>query len=116
MEGLNLQGKAKVAANVWGKWDEKLPTEADVIFMDGELLCGVLDKSAFGASDYGLVHSVYELYGADIAGRLLGTLSRLFTKFLQMRAFTCRMDDLTLTPSGNTARAEIIAAHDGHSQ
>ena len=39
--------------------------------MDGELLCGVLDKAAFGATDYGLVHSVYELYGADVAGRLL---------------------------------------------
>lgn len=76
--------------------------------MDGELLCGVLDKSAFGASDYGLVHSVYELYGADVAGRLLGILSRLFTKFLQHRAFTCRVDDLTLTPEGNAKRRELL--------
>lgn len=77
--------------------------------MDGELLSGVLDKSAFGASDYGLVHSVYELYGADIAGSLLGILSRLFTKFLQHRAFTCRMDDLALTPAGNAQRADLLA-------
>lgn len=76
--------------------------------MDGELLSGVLDKSAFGASDFGLVHSVYELYGADIAGKLLGILSRLFTKFLQHRAFTCRMDDLALTPDGNASRAQIL--------
>lgn len=76
--------------------------------MDGELLCGVLDKSAFGATDFGLVHSVYELYGAESAGRLLGILSRLFTKFLQYRAFTCRMDDLALTPSGNGSRAELL--------
>lgn len=72
-----------------------------MVFMHGELLCGVLDKAAFGATDYGLVHSVYELYGADIAGKLLGVLSRLFTKFLQHRAFTCRMDDLILTPEGD---------------
>ena len=81
-----------------------------MIFLDGDLLCGVLDKSAFGASDYGLVHSVYELYGADVAGKLLGVLSRLFTKFLQHRAFTCRMDDLALTPTGNAKRKELLVA------
>ncbi|KAG6813000.1 hypothetical protein H0H92_014931 [Tricholoma furcatifolium] len=103
-EGLNLNAKTKVPGYLWGK-DSK---EDKVIFMDGELLCGVLDKAAFGASDYGLVHSVYELYGADIAGQLLGVLSRLFTKFLQHRAFTCRMDDLTLTPEGNAKRDALL--------
>ncbi|KAG6916710.1 hypothetical protein DXG01_005659 [Tephrocybe rancida] len=104
VEGLNLNAKTKVPGYLWGA-DSK---EDKVIFMDGELLCGVLDKAAFGASDYGLVHSVYELYGADIAGQLLGILSRLFTKFLQHRAFTCRMDDLTLTPEGNAKRDALL--------
>lgn len=103
-KGLNLTAKSKVPGQLWGK-DSK---EDTVIFMDGELLCGVLDKSAFGATDFGLVHSVYELYGADVAGSLLGVLSRLFTKFLQHRAFTCRMDDLALTPEGNMRRKELI--------
>lgn len=76
--------------------------------MDGELLCGVLDKSQFGATDYGLVHSVYELYGAEVAGKLLSILSRLFTKYLQHRAFTCRMDDLTLTKDGDARRRDIL--------
>ncbi|RDB19957.1 DNA-directed RNA polymerase I subunit rpa1 [Hypsizygus marmoreus] len=104
LQGLNLHAKTKVPGYLWGA-DSK---EDQVIFMDGELLCGVLDKAAFGATDYGLVHSVYELYGPDIAGQLLGILSRLFTKFLQHRAFTCRMDDLTLTPDGNAKRAELL--------
>ncbi|KAF5321315.1 hypothetical protein D9619_000650 [Psilocybe cf. subviscida] len=103
-EGLNLDAKTKVPGKLWGG-DSK---EDKVVFMDGELLCGVLDKAAFGASDYGLVHSVYELYGADIAGKLLGILSRLFTKFLQHRAFTCRMDDLMLTPDGDNKRVELL--------
>lgn len=103
-QGLNLNAKAKVPKSAWGPGSQ----EDEVIFMHGELLCGTLDKSAFGASDYGLVHSVYELYGADVAGRLLGVLSRLFTKFLQHRAFTCRMDDLTLTDAGNAKRTELI--------
>ncbi|THH14387.1 hypothetical protein EW146_g5928 [Bondarzewia mesenterica] len=104
-EGLNLKAKAKVPGSAWGKDS----TEDQVIFMGGELLSGVLDKSAFGATEYGLVHSIYELYGADVAGRLLGILSRLFTKFLQHRAFTCRMDDLALTDAGNAKRAELIS-------
>ncbi|KAH8118620.1 beta and beta-prime subunits of DNA dependent RNA-polymerase [Phellopilus nigrolimitatus] len=102
--GLNLASKSKVSGDLWGKGSE----EAKVLFVDGELLCGILDKSQFGATDYGLVHSVYELYGADVAGKLLGILSRLFTKFLQHRAFTCRMDDLTLTDDGDLRRRELL--------
>ena len=103
-EGLNLNAKTKVPGMLWGKESG----EDKVIFMDGELLCGILDKSAFGASEYGLVHSVYEVYSAEIAGKLLGILSRLFTKFLQHRAFTCRMDDLALTPEGSARRRELL--------
>lgn len=99
-----MSSKAKVAGDLWGKGSE----EGKVLLMHGELLCGILDKSQFGATDYGLVHSVYELYGADVAGRLLGVLSRLFTKYLQHRAFTCRMDDLTLTPEGDKWRRDIL--------
>lgn len=99
-----MESKAKVPADLWGKGSE----EGKVVIMDGELLCGILDKSQFGASDFGLVHSVYELYGADAAGELLGILSRLFTKFLQHRAFTCRMDDLVLTTDGNETRSDLL--------
>jgi DNA-directed RNA polymerase I subunit RPA1 len=73
------------------------------------MITGTLDKSQFGATSYGLVHSVYELYGAEIAGKLLGILSRLFTKYLQHRAFSCRMDDLILTKAGNKVRADMIS-------
>ncbi|KAJ7498705.1 hypothetical protein FB451DRAFT_1202781 [Mycena latifolia] len=78
VEGLNLNAETKVPGYLWGQ-DSK---EDKVVFMDGELLCGVLDKAAFGA--------------------------RLFTKFLQHRAFTCRMDDLTLTPEGNGWRNDLL--------
>ena len=78
------------------------------MFVDGHLVSGVLDKSQFGASEYGLVHSVHELYGPMIANRLLGVLSRLFTKYLQHDAFSCRMDDLTLTADGEKMRRDIL--------
>lgn len=104
--GLNLQSKAKVPGRAWNGPDQG---EETVLFLDGDLLCGVLDKSQFGASAYGLVHSIHELYGPESAGKLLSILSRLFTKFLQHRAFTCRMDDLHLTAAGNQSRAQLSA-------
>ncbi|MBW0491771.1 hypothetical protein O181_031486 [Austropuccinia psidii MF-1] len=103
--GLNLFSTSKVPGKAWGIHS----AEESVIFYDGNLLCGVIDKSQIGASSYGLIHSVYDLYGAEVAGRLLGILSRLFTKFLQHRAFTCRMDDLQLTKRGNDIRSKLIS-------
>lgn len=32
---------------------------------------GVLDKGAFGSTEFGLVHAVHELYGPTAAGKLL---------------------------------------------
>lgn len=101
---MNLKSKSQVPGSLWGA---DALEEGEVLVLDGELLCGILDKSQVGASAYGIVHSVYELYGADVAGRLLGILSRLFTKFLQHRAFTCRMDDLILTYHGDNVRKQL---------
>ncbi|KAK9701767.1 hypothetical protein K7432_011575 [Basidiobolus ranarum] len=100
----NVKSKAKVPARYWGPGSE----EQNVLVMDGELLCGVLDKSQFGASAFGLVHSVYELYGPSYAGKLLSIFGRLFTKYVQMRGFTCRMDDLRLTEEGDQWRRDLL--------
>lgn len=102
--GIHFECKAKVPGSAWGVHQE----EEKVRFFDGELVHGVLDKAQIGASPYGLVHSVYELYGATIAGKLLSILSRILTKYLQSRAFTCRMDDLLLTEQGNADRRKML--------
>jgi DNA-directed RNA polymerase I subunit RPA1 len=52
-------------------------TRSQVIIREGELLQGVLDKAAFGATECGLVHCVHELYGPESAGSLLTALGRL---------------------------------------
>lgn len=103
--GLNVKSKAKVGGKYWGKAHA---LEQDVIFDDGELLSGVLDKNQIGASAYGVVHAVYELYGAESAGKLLSIFSRLFTKWLQHCAFTCRMDDLILSTKGDGERRSLL--------
>ncbi|KAK1412905.1 hypothetical protein QVD17_34501 [Tagetes erecta] len=70
--------------------------ETNLLVWKNELVCGVIDKAQFGK--YGLVHTVQELYGSDIAGLLLGAFSRLFTNFLQSHGFTCGLDDLLVSP------------------
>ena len=104
-KGLYMTSKAKVPSDAWGTQANE---EGTVLFCDGDMMMGTLDKSQFGATSYGLVHSCYELYGASVAGKLLGMLSRLFTKYLQHRAFSCRMDDLILTTEGNRWRSDKI--------
>lgn len=70
--------------------------ETKLLIWKNELVCGVIDKAQFGK--YGLVHTVQELYGSDVAGLLLGAFSRLFTSFLQFHGFTCGLDDLMVSP------------------
>lgn len=102
--GLSLHGKSQITADRWGNGSE----EDSVIFRDGELLCGILDKAHLGPSAGGFVHAVYEAYGHTIAGKLLSVLGRLLTKMLHMRAFSCGMEDLVLTQEGNTRRKEKL--------
>ncbi|MCJ1357129.1 MAG: hypothetical protein MMC33_007125 [Icmadophila ericetorum] len=98
--GLTLSGKSQTASDRWGEDSE----EATVIFKDGELLCGILDKAHLGPAGSGLVHSVYEAYGHTIAGKLLSAMGRLLTKVLHMRGFSCGIEDIVLSDAGNEAR------------
>lgn len=55
-----------------------------IFFRDGELLCGVLDKEHYGATQFGLIHCCYELYGPRVGTKILSCFSRLFTTYLQV--------------------------------
>ncbi|KAJ1915101.1 hypothetical protein H4219_004493 [Mycoemilia scoparia] len=107
---MNFRGQCKVPGKYWGINSKE---EEHVLVMDGELLTGVLDKSQLGASGYGLVHAIYELYTPQHAGRMLTIISRLLIKFFQLAGFSCRMDDLRLTPEGDKVRRKIIDAAKG---
>jgi DNA-directed RNA polymerase I subunit RPA1 len=102
---LNMTSKSKVPAKLWGP---NAKDEEIVNVVEGELMHGILDKSQFGASAFGLVHNIYEIYGPESAGMLLSILGRLFIKFIQHHGFTCRMDDLILTDAGNKWRRDLI--------
>jgi DNA-directed RNA polymerase I subunit RPA1 len=101
---LNLNSRSQVPANRWGPNSE----ENDVLFKDGELVTGILDKAQLGPSGGGLIHSIHEAYGPTVAGKMLSILGRLLTKYLHMRAFSCGMDDLRLTPQGEQSRRDKL--------
>lgn len=104
MPGINLTSTNKIKNEYWGKKSN----ENQVIFKNGELLCGILDKNQYGASKYGIVHSMHEIYGSEVAAKTLSVLGRLFTNYIMNTAFTCGMDDLRLTSEGNKWRSDIL--------
>ena len=86
--GPTLHMNSKIKDNEWQKYPprpwkaggsplaskkEQGPTmsESEVIFSQGEFLTGILDKNQYGATQYGLVHSFFELYGGDVILTLL---------------------------------------------
>ncbi|OBR03700.1 DNA-directed RNA polymerase [Colletotrichum higginsianum IMI 349063] len=106
-EGLWMSGKCQVKGEQWGKGHLE---EGSVLFQDGQFLTGILDKAHLGPSSGGLIHSIHEIYGPAVAGKLLSGMGRLLTRYLNMRAFTCGMDDLRLTSEGEVARREALKA------
>lgn len=102
--GLTMHGNTQLKAEQWGSKSE----EGVVRVQDGELITGILDKSQIGQSSGGLVHAAHEAYGSVIASKLLSCLGRLLTRLLNMRAFSCGMDDLRLTEVGEKARLQAL--------
>lgn len=103
--GLSFAGRSSTPGSSWGKESE----EGNVIFQHGEHLCGILDKSQLGPSNGGLIHSVHEVYGHITASKLISVLGRLLTRFLNMRAWSCGVDDLRLTIEGDNNRRQILS-------
>lgn len=62
--------------------DNKALEEENMLIYRNYMVRGVIDKGQFG--EYGLVHTVQELFGPNTAGTLLSVMSRLFTAYLQV--------------------------------
>eukprot|EP00002_Diphylleia_rotans_P012997 TRINITY_DN2531_c0_g1_i4.p1 TRINITY_DN2531_c0_g1~~TRINITY_DN2531_c0_g1_i4.p1 ORF type:complete len:1671 (+),score=368.10 TRINITY_DN2531_c0_g1_i4:68-5080(+) len=101
---MNLNYPTKIMPNVWGPCVE----EGEVIIRGNDLLTGVLDKNHLGASAFGFVHAVFELYGSDTAGSLLTVLGRLLTVYLQSVGFTCGIDDLIIQSRAEKDRSGLL--------
>uniref|UniRef100_A0A1I8AVE3 DNA-directed RNA polymerase subunit n=1 Tax=Steinernema glaseri TaxID=37863 RepID=A0A1I8AVE3_9BILA len=112
VEPITLEGKSKTPLTCWRVKGKQTPnldmSEAQVIFKEGELLCGVLDKSHFGATQFGLIHCCYELYGPTVAVQILSCFSRVFTTYLQFHGFTLGVADILVDERADAARTKAI--------
>nr|PVC51949.1 DNA-directed RNA polymerase [Theileria orientalis] len=106
--GINLTSKSKTPGDAWGGCYDGDKEESTIVIRNSELLQGVLDKSQFGASSYGLTHLIFELLGPRVCGMLLNSFSYLFTSYLQMRGATCSPRDFLLTESAEKERLKIL--------
>lgn len=70
---INLNSNAKINSNAWQSdmprpwsaggtpFNDPEMSESEIIIRQGELLVGVLDKTHYGATPYGLIHCMYEV-------------------------------------------------------
>ncbi|XP_029165392.1 DNA-directed RNA polymerase I subunit RPA1 [Nylanderia fulva] len=118
---INLVSNTKINAKEWQMeasrtWksgvefkDPITMSEAEVVIRHGELLCGVLDKTHYGATSYGLIHCIYELYGEECASKTLSAFARLFQTYLRYSGFTLGVEDILITRKIDKRRKEIIS-------
>ncbi|KAK5964405.1 DNA-directed RNA polymerase subunit [Trichostrongylus colubriformis] len=109
---INLTSKAKTPLSCWKVHGFDTPkhnmSESEVVFRQGELLVGVLDKQHYGATQYGLVHSCFELYGHKVGVQILSCFSRLFTTHLQIHGFTLGVADILVRKDADKVRKQAI--------
>lgn len=111
-------GKQPPTLNVKSKIEPKLlnikPEDVDlsdcnVIIRNGELLKGFMDKTNVGATQYGLIHLCYELYGGETSSNLMSAFARLSTMYLQLyEGFTLGIKDIIVNDEANLDRAKLI--------
>uniref|UniRef100_A0A1A9WHW6 DNA-directed RNA polymerase subunit n=1 Tax=Glossina brevipalpis TaxID=37001 RepID=A0A1A9WHW6_9MUSC len=114
-ERINLKSLAKINSKHW-KSDRSTKaliggetmSESEVLIRKGELLVGVLDKQQYGATPFGLVHCVFELYGGNTSTNLLTAFAKLFTSFLQREGFSLGVKDILVTNEADNLRREIV--------
>lgn len=100
--GINMEAKSRTKANIVGQ------EESEVLMRQGELLRGIIDKNALGASMYGIVHAIQEAYGCAASDDYLSCMSRLCLYFLRIHGHTTGVEDLLLQAEGDRRREEIL--------
>lgn len=99
-----MDGKTRLQSDYMAPYKE----ECQVIFRDSELLQGVIDKAMIGNTEYGLIHTFFELYDSNATGRLLSCISKVAMAFMQMHGFTCGVSDLIMNDEANAQRKAFI--------
>lgn len=115
---------AKVSAKILKKseeFDDWTPTayftkiekgelcESSIVIRNGELLCGLFDKSCLGNTHFGFIHCCYEMYGGEVSNALMTSFARLGTFYLQIHGgSTLGLEDILVEESADAIRTKII--------
>ena len=86
--------------------------ESNVIFNNGELMCGLMDKNSIGAAKSSIVHVCHTLYGDQCSSRIISSLSHMLTYSVQIRGFTLGIEDILLQKHITKKRHKLLAQID----
>ncbi|MEM2145293.1 MAG: DNA-directed RNA polymerase subunit A', partial [Candidatus Jordarchaeaceae archaeon] len=106
---LNLSFKAKICKRCDTCLKENCPNDYFVLIRKGNLISGVIDKSAFGAGvPESLFHRIVKDYGADQARDFLDSFTRMLTLLITGKGFTMGIDDVDITKEALSRVNEIL--------
>ncbi len=66
----------------------------NITLENGELVSGILNKSAFGSTSKGLVHVVYNDFGPERCGQLINDIQAIITQYNLYTGFSVGVSDL----------------------
>ncbi|KAJ1905821.1 DNA-directed RNA polymerase II core subunit rpo21 [Coemansia sp. IMI 209127] len=90
-KGTNLVGESNTKKD---KEDIRIsPNDTCICVQDGELVCGILDKRAVGASAGGLVHTIFNEFGSEAARRFLDGTQRVVNNWFLHSSFSVGIGD-----------------------
>ena len=75
---------------------------------NGEFKSGRLDKSALGATSKGLIHSIYNDFGADAASNFIDNLQNLITEYMKYSSYSVGVSDLIADAATNSKIVDAI--------
>lgn len=91
---------AKVCSNCDTCKEEDCPYDAYVLIKNGKLLKGVIDHASIGAEKAGtILHEILLHYGEERANTFLTSLTKMVSKFVELRGFSMSYSELIL-PEG----------------
>lgn len=103
--GLSYTGKSKTQEWAYGAHNQ----ETKVVWSNGYLCRGTIDKNAIGDASSSLFHAVFEVYGAPTLAALTDSIGRVLSLFLQYAGHSCGLADLVLTLPAERDRKKLLA-------
>ncbi|MDR2856090.1 MAG: DNA-directed RNA polymerase subunit A' [Methanomicrobiales archaeon] len=87
---------------------ETCERDAYVKIVDGQLLCGTIDKKAVGAFDGTILHRIIRQYGQARAANFIDDVTRLSIRGIMHDGFTFAIDDEDLSRSDYGSILEVL--------